>query len=208
MATYHNNSISQVPSSPVSGTVGQSAPKKSDDQFVLAAVLKPLQDVVAATKAQVDAASGEGTPKRNWMDAVMRAIMKDSETESQIQINDALMTQTSASIETAMNKAYYAPYNPANPGSGGLLTKDYNKLDQDIANKASQQTIEDDQAKLQTDTATAQSNISQQDGSTQAAQGQVSADASNLQNKAQIPQQTIFSIQQNSTSVLNSGVIA
>lgn len=118
----------------------------------------------------------------SFMYALMKAIEKDQNTMSEMQIINADSTMIAAKIESNL----YGYWN-------AVLKKDADEVEYYTTGKGSKEKDASKKAQkwqqqYNVDSAKAQSEESQQDGAVQGAQGQTSADASNLQMKAQMVQ--------------------
>ncbi len=139
----------------------------------LAAALVALKNEVGVAK---DIGSGKNSAgNTSYMWAMMKAVSEDQDSMSQQQITDAQTTQLAAGIEANIYNYWNGVLNTdatavakADPKTTGAVAK-------------AQQTYTVDSAK-------AQSFETQQDGLVTSAQGQTSADATNLQMKAQMVQ--------------------
>jgi len=118
---------------------------------------------------------GGGT---NFMYALMKAVSKDQSSMSTQQIIDAKTTQNDAAIETALY-GYWNQVLESIDAQIQMVNPNWDNSSQ-IMNKL--------QNEYNVNSAQGQSNESQEDGAVQAAQGQTSTDASNLQMKAQMIQ--------------------
>lgn len=120
----------------------------------------------------------------SFMYALMKAMEKDQATMEQMQITDAQTTELDATIETNLYTYYNAQLQKYADGVAWWDSPDGQKQDK----KHWQANAAADQAEYNKYAAEEQSAAGQQDGGVQAAQGQTSTDASNLQMKVQLAQ--------------------
>lgn len=129
----------------------------------------------------------------NFMYALMKAVGRDQDSMSMMQMIDAKSTELSVDLEQKL----YAYWN-------GVLEKDDVAIQKVVVtdpNASSE--INKLQSQYNVDSSTGQSNESQEDGVVQSTQGQTSTDASNLQMKAQMIQ-GVNSIQSALTNMLGN----
>lgn len=141
-----------------------------------------------------DTQTQASSPTECWMYALYEAIAKDQSTMSDQQIADS----NTAMIDVQMEENLYNHWNEQ-------LQKDSEKVTEAANEKPNKSGDNPDLTKAQTqystDSTLAQGYESQADGNVQSAQGQVSADAQNLQQKATMAS-AMNSIQQTLTSFL------
>ena len=110
----------------------------------------------------------------NFMYLLMKALEKDQNSLSSQEIADAKTTE----FDVALEANIYGYWNTVLEGDAAAIKHD----------KKNSKKMKDEQAQMNADSTTANSNETMEDGTVQAAQGQTQTDASNLQMKAQMAQ--------------------
>lgn len=134
-------------------------------------IINPLPEPLAPTPSPIL------PPVSCFLYALYKALQKDQQTMSEQQVISAKATENAAVMESNIYKFW-----------SDVLTKDAALVQRDCTDKKYKDDLPGDQQNYSLASSKAQSQQSQQDGLVQGAQGQTSADASNLEMKTQMAQ--------------------